>query len=88
MKRHKANEPWRAMRANHLMAYPDCRICGDENDPCVHHLRYRGRRGMSEVPGDLMTLCRAHHDHLHKTYVRGTSLVDHTLTYVRDHSPQ
>lgn len=71
------------MRANHLLTYPECRVCGTTDDPCVHHLRYRGSRGQSELPGDLMTLCKEHHDDLHRTH-KGGSLVVHSLAYIRE----
>lgn len=77
---------WRRMRANHLALYPECRICEDINDVHVHHLRYRGPRGLSELPGDLVTLCSFHHNDFHKKF--GTagrhegSLVKNTIAYV------
>ena len=77
-----ARSAWQRTRAVHLAVYPECRVCGTEDDVVVHHLRYRGRRGESERPGDLMTLCRWHHDDLHRRYKRGMSLVDHSLDYV------
>jgi hypothetical protein len=76
------------MRANHLALYPECRICEDPNDVAVHHLRYRGKRGVDEKPGDLVTLCRFHHDEFHRIY--GTagrhrgSLVQKTIRYIAE----
>ena len=58
--------PWIATRANHLDVFPECRVCGvitPSNH--VHHLRYRGQRGTSERPGDLVTLCPEDHNALH-----------------------
>lgn len=66
------------MRREHLQTYPECRACDTTLEVVVHHLRYRGKRGLSERPGDLVTLCRRHHDQLHSelrpqsTSVRGT----------------
>lgn len=75
--------PWRAMRAQHLAVYPECRICGTEEDVVVHHIRYRGPRGTSERPGDLMTLCATHHDLLHRK-LGTTSKVRYQLEFVRE----
>jgi 5-methylcytosine-specific restriction endonuclease McrA len=80
-KKGKISQAWARMRYNHLLTYPECRVCGKTEDVHVHHLRYRGTRGESERPGDLMTLCAAHHNHLHQTHLGG-SLVTHTLAYV------
>lgn len=62
------------MRKNHLATYPECRACGDPEHVVVHHLRYRGKRGRSELPGDLVTLCKWHHDDLHRRLGRTPSL--------------
>lgn len=86
-KRKYATEGWRKMRARHLMTYPECRVCGDENDVAVHHLRYGAQKGTTEQPGDLMTLCRSHHDDLHRKHKKNESLIDHTLAYVKAMSP-
>lgn len=77
---------WSSTRKNHLLVYPECRVCG-EIDPSnhVHHLRYRGVRGVSEKPGDLVTLCRDHHNELHAT-MNGGSLVVHTVEFIRERS--
>lgn len=72
------------MRACHLMTYPECRICGLV-DPSnhVHHLRYRGEKGVDEKPGDLVTLCQFHHEDLHRQKnTAGGALVRHTLDYI------
>lgn len=58
--------PWRKMKGWHLALYPECRACGTEERVVVHHVRYRGQRGRSERPGDLLTLCAACHDDLHR----------------------
>lgn len=74
------NPAWKKMRATHLLTYPECRACGTRENVIVHHLRYRGKRGESELPGDLMTLCAFHHDeyhHLHKL----RDLVKNSLAY-------
>lgn len=42
-----------------------CAICFGPGE-VVHHLRYRGKRGFSEHPQDLVVLCRRHHDDLHR----------------------
>jgi hypothetical protein len=62
--------PWWTTRANHLALYPECRICGDAEHVHVHHLRYRGARGLGERPGDLVTLCVEHHNEFHRVYGR------------------
>jgi 5-methylcytosine-specific restriction endonuclease McrA len=86
-KRTMKKNPWLTMRANHLALYPECRICEDVEDVVVHHLRYRGKKGVDEQPGDLVTLCRFHHDGFHRIY--GTagrhrgSLVRNTLEYIK-----
>lgn len=78
--RYKPNPAWKKMRATHLLTYPECRACGTRDDVIVHHLRYRGKRGESELPGDLMTLCRTHHNEYHRLYkLRG--LVENSITY-------
>lgn len=83
VRRHRPINPaWQSLRKNHLLTYPECRACGTEEDVVVHHLRYRGPRGTSERPGDLMTLCVTHHDDLHRRCPTG-SLVGNTLAYVR-----
>lgn len=57
-RKYRRNPAWATMRANHLLAYPECRHCGTvEPTMHVHHIRYRGKRGESELPGDLVTLC-------------------------------
>lgn len=73
---------WDRMRQNHLEVYPECRVCGVTERVVVHHLRYRGQRGKSEQPGDLMTLCSFHHDDLHRRHGKNGSLVEFTLAYV------
>lgn len=75
-----SREAWKKMRKCHLTTYPECRMCSDTDDVVVHHLRYRGRRGESERPGDLVTLCRGHHDALHRS---GSGLA-HSLAFIRE----
>lgn len=65
MKRARNFKAWKTMRECHLRTYPECRICEDPENVVVHHLCYRGPRGESEHPGDLVTLCTWHHDRLH-----------------------
>lgn len=71
----KPGPEWAKTRANHLATYPECRVCGDEREPVVHHIRYRGKRGASEISGDLVTLCSAHHDQLHRLFGSGSEFV-------------
>lgn len=89
--RFETNQPWRyakpeqpdwqRMRATHLLTYPECRACGTRDNVVVHHIRYRGKRGTKEQPGDLMTLCKTHHDEYHALY--GTKgLIANSLAYV------
>lgn len=79
---------WMRMRRNHLILYPECRICEDIERPHVHHIRYRGSRGRSEMPGDLVTLCEFHHNEFHRLY--GTagrhkgSLIQNTIDYIAE----
>ena len=82
-----ASDAWLLTRKNHLAVYPECRVC-DLVDPSnhVHHLRYRGVRGESEKPGDLVTLCSKHHNELHAT-LDGGSLVKHTIEFIRQRRP-
>jgi len=79
---------WIKMRAVHLMTYPECRICERTEDAVVHHLRYRGPRGRSEKPGDLVTMCRRHHDEFHRRYGRAREirgdLVNLTLEFIQE----
>lgn len=77
----KTNPEWARMRKTHLLTYPECRACGTRDDVVVHHLRYRGPRGASELPGDLMTLCRVHHDDYHRSY-GNRDLIASSLAYV------
>lgn len=73
---------WTIMRNQHLLVYPECRACGSTTRPVVHHLRYRGKRGESERPGDLVTLCAYHHDQLHFQH-GSTPSVEQSLAYIR-----
>lgn len=73
---------WKKMRKDHLAVYPECRVCGTLNDVVVHHLRYRGKRGESERPGDLMTLCAEHHNALHATILPKRTSVHGTIEFV------
>jgi 5-methylcytosine-specific restriction endonuclease McrA len=61
---------WAKTRERHLATYPECRICGTLDEIVVHHLVYRGPRGQSELSGDLVTLCKSHHDELHASLGR------------------
>jgi len=63
------------------MTYPECRACGTREDVVVHHLRYRGKRGESEKPGDLMTLCAYHHNEYHRLHGM-VGLVENSIAYV------
>lgn len=67
---------WAKMRKAHLLVYPECRACGSREDVIVHHLRYRGRRGCSEHPGDLVTLCKLCHSDLHREFGSAGKLSD------------
>lgn len=84
-KRTQRNPRWKCMRESHLKTYPECRVCEDTADVVVHHLRYRGRRGHSEQPGDLVTMCRFHHDDFHGQWLgrRGTG-VQATIDYITE----
>ena len=87
MKRSTSNEHWKRMRRNHLDVYPECRACGGPGS-VVHHLRYRGPRGRSEKPGDLVTMCPPCHSALHASYgpmhspISKVGLVRHTLDFI------
>lgn len=67
---HLENSPaWVQVRKSHLANWPVCVVCKTSENLHVHHLRYRGRkRGEAEEPEDLMTLCKFHHDDLHKKF--------------------
>lgn len=85
MKKDKDYIRWRKMRAAHLALYPECRICGEiDKSNHVHHLVYRGKRGLLEKPGDVVTLCEFHHNKLHKYHKRGTNLNDFTLSFIAE----
>ena len=88
MKKPKPYAAWKKMRSNHLALYPECRICEDPNDVHVHHLRYRGKKGVDEKPGDLVTLCSFHHNDFHRIYGQAGnhkgSLVDNTIAYIAE----
>lgn len=80
--RGRQRSAWTTMRKNHLLVFPECRACGSTTRVVVHHLRYRGKRGESEQPGDLVTLCAFDHDQLH--YQHGsTPSVEKSLEYIR-----
>ena len=84
-KRNTKQSPWRKLRAQHLRVYPECRICSDTSaSNHVHHLRYRGRKGIDEQPGDLITLCQFHHNELHRevNFRKGGKLVQGTLDFI------
>lgn len=85
--KYKKNVAWKRMRVVHLMTYPECRACGTRDEVVVHHIRYRGKRGESEQPGDLMTLCRFHHDDYHHRH-RLNALVANSLAYVEEIAQQ
>lgn len=78
----RKSSAWTEMRHNHLAVYPECRVCGATDAVVVHHLRYRGKRGESERPGDLITLCEFHHNELHRVVGSGP-LVEGTLNFLR-----
>lgn len=65
---------WRHLRAAHLRTYPECRVCESDQEVVVHHVRYRGRAGLTERPGDLVTLCSHHHRLLHNDLGRTPGL--------------
>ncbi len=48
----------------------------------VHHIRYRGKRGKSELPGDLVTLCRECHFGLHDELGRRGLTVESQLVVI------
>lgn len=76
----RPNPDWMKTREAHLLTFPCCMVCETTEKLHVHHLRYRGKRGVSEKSGDLVTLCEFHHGQLHrelakaghKTSVQGT----------------
>lgn len=77
------NEAWAKMRRDHLRVFPECRACGWVGDRMeVHHLRYRGRRGSSEQPGDLVTLCHQCHSDLHRKLRPHTTGVKRSLDFI------
>lgn len=80
---YKLTEAWQRTRRNHLLTYPECRVCGVEAPVVVHHIRYRGPRGTAEMSGDLVTLCEDHHNELHRTHGRQGSITDHSLAFIR-----
>lgn len=47
-----------------------CRSCGSRNSLCVHHVVYRSQSGPDE-PWNLITLCSACHDGVHKDVKNG-----------------
>jgi hypothetical protein len=71
----KPGPHWSKLKQNHLLTYPECRVCGDRQDVVVHHLRYRGKRGEAEHSGDLVTLCSFHHNALHRVVGPGSRFV-------------
>lgn len=78
----RMSHAWQTTRKCHLTTYPTCAICGTTERVVVHHLRYRGKRGHSEKPGDLMTLCEYHHDQLHRYLKPAHTSVQGTLNFV------
>ena len=77
-------QKWRLLRADHLRLYPECRICDIVNKSNhVHHLKYRGKKGESEKPGDLVTLCKDHHNELHQT-IGNRKLYEYTLQFIEE----
>mgnify|MGYP001570314810 CR=1 FL=1 len=64
-KRSAAGSPWARMSREIRLVADRCAICPAPSE-VVHHLRYRGKRGVSEHPQDLVPLCRHHHDDLHR----------------------
>lgn len=72
---------WATLRSNHLRTYPECRACDSDRDVVVHHLRYRGPAGESEHSGDLVTLCTACHDNLHRELGRSPKF-EHQLAVI------
>lgn len=81
------SKEWRQLRKEHLMVYPECRVCGSTQRQVVHHLRYRpGGYGNSERPGDLVTLCEFHHNDFHKRLGRSGTGVQETIQYIKRES--
>lgn len=75
-----STEPRHLVDCGYQIEAPAC-LSNTAEDVVVHHLRYRGKLGEAERPGDLMTLCRTHHDDFHATYNR-RDLIANTLRYV------
>lgn len=81
----RPQSPWLKMRAVHLKTYPECRVCGRvDKSNHVHHLRYRGQRGVDEQPGDLVTLCADDHNAFHKKFGRSGFHVKDALRWVEE----
>lgn len=53
---------WPAVEREHLRKEPGCRACGSTRDLNVHHIvPFHVRPTLELAPGNLVTLCRAHH---------------------------
>lgn len=64
------NSPfWKSQRFKFLKVNPNCHICGSAQAPEVHHISYENV--FCSVPsesGDIVTLCRIHHQEFHDKY--------------------
>ena len=62
------SDTWKRLRARRI-AYDGgrCLLCGQDAPPLdVHHLRYPDEWGKEDLEHDLVTLCRACHERLHR----------------------
>jgi hypothetical protein len=71
-----ASPQWRGLRCDWVKREEQrtgqpvrCAVCGSEEWDDLHHMTY-SRMG-NEQHGDLVALCRAHHDELHAAYDAG-----------------
>ncbi len=63
IKKHCRKYKYTEAYTNYWLAHPFCEICGYYSDP-PHHIRTRGAGGTDE-PGNLLSLCIAHHAEAH-----------------------
>ena len=75
---------WGTMRDEHLLTYPECRVCESSYEQRVVHVRYRGEKGVSERPGDLVTLCVTHFDNLRLGLPYWWDSPDAALDFIHD----
>lgn len=59
-----ATEEWRATARRAKKRHPRCWVCQSRGRLEVHHLTYE--RVQEERDGDLVVLCRVHHDQVHE----------------------